>query len=44
MVLILIPGGRKNFVRVACWIAACQKARDELGITGFVAIRKDPNA
>eukprot|EP00439_Symbiodinium_sp_Y106_P084536 s1188_g25.t4 len=37
----LSEAGRKNFVRVACWIAACQKARDELGITGFVAIRKD---
>lgn len=37
----LSEAGRKNFARVACWIAACQKARDELGITGFVAIRKD---
>ena len=27
---------------MACWIAACQKARAELGIIGFVAVRKDP--
>lgn len=32
--------GRNAFARVACWIAACKQARAELGITGFVAVKK----
>ncbi|CAK9001203.1 unnamed protein product [Durusdinium trenchii] len=32
--------GRKAFAHVACWIAACKQARAELGITGFVAVKK----
>ena len=32
--------GRKSFANVACWISACKQARKELGITGFVAVKK----
>lgn len=33
--------GRKNFAKtVARWISACKQARAELGITGFVAVKK----
>ncbi len=33
--------GRKNFGKtVARWISACKQARAELGITGFVAVKK----
>lgn len=33
--------GKINFTNIARWVAACKRARDELGLTGFVAIRKD---
>ena len=34
--------GKKNFKGSALgkWVAACQKARKELGLTGFVACKK----
>lgn len=33
--------GKINFTNIAKWVAACKRAREELGLTGFVAIRKD---
>merc|ERR1712226_104318 len=32
--------GRKNFAHIKGWTVAVQKARKELGLTGFVAIKK----
>lgn len=32
--------GKRNFVHVAKWISACVQARSELGLVGFVAVRK----
>jgi len=32
--------GKRNFKNVAKWISACKQARDELGITGFAAVKK----
>merc|ERR1719189_858054 len=34
--------GKDSFNKnIASWVAACKKAREELGITGFVAIKKN---
>lgn len=32
--------GKKQFKNVAKWIGACKQARDQLGITGFAAVKK----
>merc|ERR1712151_974971 len=32
--------GRAQFSNVAQWIGACKQARQELGLTGFVAVKK----
>merc|ERR1712176_121542 len=32
--------GRAQFANVAQWIGACKQARQELGLTGFVAVKK----
>merc|ERR1712007_153478 len=32
--------GKKSYKLISGWTAACKKARAELGLTGFVAIKK----
>merc|ERR1711862_231955 len=32
--------GKKAYGRIKAWTSACQKAKKELGVTGFVAVKK----
>merc|ERR1712050_22702 len=32
--------GKKSYSRIKGWVEACQKARKDLGVKGFVAIKK----
>merc|ERR1711976_925088 len=32
--------GKKAYGRIKAWTVACQKAKKELGVTGFVALKK----
>merc|ERR1711862_430328 len=32
--------GKKAYSRIKAWTSACQKAKKELGVTGFVAVKK----
>merc|ERR1719356_12539 len=38
-----LAAGKRNFKRLQGWLKATQQARKQLGLTGFVACKREPS-